>query len=45
MDCAQLCPVGKLEKLLLATDRSQFSEGAGWAVLIVKGEDSVSATV
>ena len=28
MDCAQFCPVGKLEKLLLATDRSQFSEGA-----------------
>ncbi len=28
MDCAQFCPVGKLEKVLLATDRSQFSEGA-----------------
>lgn len=28
MDCAQLCPIGKLEKLLLATDGSQFSEGA-----------------
>jgi len=28
MNCAQFCPVGKLEKLLLATDGSQFSEGA-----------------
>lgn len=28
MDCGQFCPVGKLEKLLLATDGSQFSEGA-----------------
>ena len=28
MDCAQFCPVGKLEKLVLATDRSLFSEGA-----------------
>lgn len=28
MDCAQLCPIGKLEKLLLATDGSRFSEGA-----------------
>lgn len=28
MDCSQLCPVGKLEKLLVATDGSQFSEGA-----------------
>lgn len=28
MDCAQFCPVGKLEKLLVATDGSQFSEGA-----------------
>jgi nucleotide-binding universal stress UspA family protein len=28
MDCAQFCPVGKLEKLLVATDRSQFSDGA-----------------
>jgi len=28
MDCAKLCPVGKLEKLILATDGSQFSEGA-----------------
>ncbi len=28
MDCAQFCPVGKLEKLLLATDMSQHSEGA-----------------
>ncbi len=28
MDCSQFCPVGKLEKVLLATDRSQFSEGA-----------------
>ena len=22
------CPIGKLEKLLLATDRSEYSEGA-----------------
>lgn len=28
MDCAQSCPIGKLDKLLLATDGSQFSEGA-----------------
>jgi nucleotide-binding universal stress UspA family protein len=28
MDRAEFCPVGKLEKLLLATDGSQFSEGA-----------------
>lgn len=28
MDRAQFCPVGKLEKLVLATDRSLFSEGA-----------------
>ncbi|HXX80460.1 MAG TPA: hypothetical protein VEI46_02870 [Thermodesulfovibrionales bacterium] len=28
MTAAQLCPIGKLEKLLLATDRSEFSEGA-----------------
>ena len=28
MDCAEFCPVGKLEKLLVATDRSQFSDGA-----------------
>ena len=28
MDCAQFCPVGKLEKLLLSTDGSQHSEGA-----------------
>lgn len=28
MDCTQFCPVGKLEKMLLATDGSQFSEGA-----------------
>jgi len=28
MDCTKLCPVGKLEKLILATDGSQFSEGA-----------------
>jgi nucleotide-binding universal stress UspA family protein len=28
MGSAQFCPVGKLEKLLLATDGSQFSEGA-----------------
>lgn len=28
MDCAQICPVGKLEKLLVATDGSQFSDGA-----------------
>ncbi len=28
MDCAQFCPMGKLEKLLVATDGSQFSEGA-----------------
>lgn len=28
MDCAQFCPVGKLEKLLLATDGSIHSEGA-----------------
>ena len=28
MDCSKLCPVGKLEKLILATDGSQFSEGA-----------------
>jgi nucleotide-binding universal stress UspA family protein len=26
--CAEFCPVGKLEKLLLATDGSQYSEGA-----------------
>lgn len=28
MNCAQSCPVGKLGRVLLATDRSQFSEGA-----------------
>jgi nucleotide-binding universal stress UspA family protein len=28
MGSAQSCPVGKLERLILATDRSQFSEGA-----------------
>jgi nucleotide-binding universal stress UspA family protein len=28
MNSAQLCPVSKLEKLLVATDRSVFSEGA-----------------
>jgi hypothetical protein len=28
MECSQFCPVGKLDKLLLATDRSEFSEGA-----------------
>lgn len=28
MDCSKICPVGKLEKLILATDGSQFSEGA-----------------
>jgi len=28
MDSGQFCPVGKLERLLLATDRSQFSDGA-----------------
>jgi len=28
MDCTNICPVGKLEKLILATDGSQFSEGA-----------------
>ncbi|HXX58985.1 MAG TPA: universal stress protein [Thermodesulfovibrionales bacterium] len=28
MNCAQFCPVGKLEKLLLATDGSKHSEGA-----------------
>jgi nucleotide-binding universal stress UspA family protein len=28
MSSAQLCPVSKLEKLLVATDRSEFSEGA-----------------
>lgn len=28
MDCTKICPVGKLEKLVLATDGSQFSEGA-----------------
>ncbi|HMK42524.1 MAG TPA: universal stress protein [Dissulfurispiraceae bacterium] len=28
MTSAQFCPVGKLEKLLVATDRSQISEGA-----------------
>lgn len=28
MDCAEFCPVGKLEKLLLSTDGSQYSEGA-----------------
>jgi hypothetical protein len=28
MNCAQFCPVGKLEKLLLATDGSMHSEGA-----------------
>lgn len=28
MVSAQYCPVGKLERLLLATDRSEFSEGA-----------------
>ncbi|HYA26386.1 MAG TPA: universal stress protein [Thermodesulfovibrionales bacterium] len=28
MNSAQFCPVGQLEKLLLATDGSQFSEGA-----------------
>jgi nucleotide-binding universal stress UspA family protein len=28
MDCAKFCPAGKVEKLLLATDRSEYSEGA-----------------
>lgn len=28
MDCSQSCPVSKLEKLLLATDGSEFSKGA-----------------
>jgi len=28
MSSAQLCPISKLEKLLIATDRSEFSEGA-----------------
>jgi nucleotide-binding universal stress UspA family protein len=28
MDSAEFCPVGKLEKLLLSTDGSQYSEGA-----------------
>ena len=28
MSSAQFCPVAKLEKLLIATDRSEFSEGA-----------------
>jgi hypothetical protein len=28
MDSSQFCPVGKLEKLLLSTDGSQYSEGA-----------------
>jgi len=28
MACAESCPVGKREKVLLSTDRSQFSEGA-----------------
>lgn len=28
MGCANSCPVGKIGKLLVATDRSQFSEGA-----------------
>jgi hypothetical protein len=28
MSSAQFCPLSKLEKLLLATDRSVFSEGA-----------------
>lgn len=28
MNSAQFCPTGKLEKLLVATDRSEFSEGA-----------------
>jgi nucleotide-binding universal stress UspA family protein len=28
MDCTQFCPIGKLDRVLLATDRSQFSEGA-----------------
>jgi hypothetical protein len=28
MNTAQFCPISKLEKLLLATDRSTFSEGA-----------------
>ena len=28
MSSAQLCPISRLEKLLVATDRSQFSEGA-----------------
>jgi len=28
MGSAEFCPVGKLEKLLVATDRSEFSEGA-----------------
>jgi nucleotide-binding universal stress UspA family protein len=28
MDCARYCPTGKLEKLLLATDRSEYSAGA-----------------
>lgn len=28
MDSVQFCPVGRLEKLLLATDRSEYGEGA-----------------
>jgi len=28
MSSAQLCPISKFEKLLIATDRSEFSEGA-----------------
>jgi nucleotide-binding universal stress UspA family protein len=28
MGSAEFCPIGKLEKLLVATDRSEFSEGA-----------------
>ena len=28
MDCAQFCPTGKLEKLLVSTDGSVYSEGA-----------------
>jgi hypothetical protein len=28
MSSAQFCPISKLDKLLLATDRSTFSEGA-----------------
>lgn len=28
MDCPGYCPTGKLEKLLLATDRREYSEGA-----------------